>query len=95
MAESELIISDSYCSSAGNTASTAGKNMDVLIGKYLTILNNIRTKAITSGDVANALDTYIKYAEKLRGQFSGVSESAKEQALNFIKKVDEADQYLF
>ena len=45
--------------------------------------------------LSTRLKKYISYAKKLKGQISNTSKTADNQVTSFLKKVDEADQYLF
>jgi len=95
MAESSLKIDDDYCTAVGKYCSKQGGYLEEYIKQYITILQGIKKDAIKSGDVAKALDAYIKYAKKLENQIGNISTNAQQQANNFIKAVDNADQYLF
>lgn len=95
MASKEIIIDDDYCRSMGQYFIKQGENMEKLISDYISILQTIKEKAITSGDVSKALETYITYAKKLKGQFSNISTISNTHVENFLKRIDEADQYLF
>lgn len=95
MASNELIIDDDYCKSMGTYFTKQGQQLDQMISDYVTILQDVRNKAILSGDVATALSAYITYAEKLKQKIGNVSTNAGNQITTFLSKVDAADQYLF
>lgn len=95
MATNELIVDDDYLKSMGTYFVKQGEQLDKLISEYISVLKEVKSKAIVSGDVANALNAYITYAEKLNKQIGNVSTSAKKQIDNFVAKIDAADQYLF
>ncbi len=95
MASNELIIDDDYCTAMGTYFEQQGEAMDKLIAEYISILKDVRGKGIVSGDVANALTTYISYVEKLSKQIGNISKSTKSQIDKFLARVDSEDQFLF
>lgn len=95
MAGKELIIDDDFCKEMGTYFTNQGEHMDKMVADYVEVLQNIRDKAITGGDVAKALSVYIEYAKKLNKQIGNISTIAKTHVDNFLSRVDSADQYLF
>ena len=95
MASNELIIDDEYCRSMGKYFETQGQKIDQIVSQYVSILQELRSKAIVSGELANALSAYISYASKLNKQIGNLSTTAKKQVDAFLSNVDSADQYLF
>lgn len=95
MASNELIIDDDFCRAMATYFEKQGESMDKLIAEYITILKDVKSDGIVSGDVADALSTFISYAEKLDKQIGKVSTSLKTQIDRFLERVDSEDQYLF
>lgn len=95
MASNQLIIDDDYCNSVAEYFANQGEHLDEVISQYVAILQEIKDSAITSGDVSNALGTYISYAKRLNGQITNISAIAKSHVSNFLTRVDSADKYLF
>ncbi len=95
MASNELIIDDDYCNAMGEYFVKQGEEIDKLIMDYINILNEVKDKAIISGDVNKALSTYISYVKKLNRQIGQLSNSIKTQIDNFLVRVDKEDEYLF
>lgn len=95
MASNELIIDDDYCRTMGSYIEKQGEEMDMLISDYISILQEVRRKAITGGEVAKTLNTYITYVRKLNNQIGNISDSTKTQINNFLARVDSEDKYLF
>ena len=95
MAKKDLIIDDEYCKIMGTYFAKQGEQIDKLSADYVAILQEVKNKAIVSGDVSKALGAYITYARKLNKQVGSISTVAKKQVDNFLSKVDAADQYLF
>lgn len=63
MASNELIIDDDYCRAMGSYFTKQGEELDQLIVDYISILQDVKNKGITSGDVSNALSSYINYVK--------------------------------
>ena len=95
MASNQCIIDDEYCTAMGEYFQKQGDELDKMVSEYIAALKSTREKAIISGDVAVALDSFITYAEKMRDQLGLISDNAKTQVSTFLSKVDDADQYLF
>lgn len=95
MADNQLIIDDDYCNKMGDYFVKQGNHLDKVISQYVSILQDIKNKAIVSGDVSAALGAYITYAKKLNGQIGDISEITDTHITNFLSKVDSADRYLF
>ena len=95
MASNELIIDDDYCKAMGEYCQTQGKELDKIIKDYINILQNLKDKAITSGEGSNALNTYISHVRKLEGVLGGLSSPIKGEIIQFLSRVDGEDKYLF
>lgn len=63
--------------------------------KVESYINHINSDIVTSGDVSNALSSYINYVKKLNKKIGSISTSTKTQIENFLSRVDAEDQYLF
>lgn len=95
MASNELIIDDEYCKAMGSYFKKQGEEMDKLTVEYIKILQEVKSKAITSGEVSKALSAYIGYVQKLNKKIGNISTSTKTQVDNFLARVDSEDKYLF
>ncbi len=95
MASNELIIDDDYCKAMGAYFEKQGEEIDEIISEYLGVLQEVKNKAIISGDVSDALSIYLVYVQKLSKHFGTISSSAKSQIGKFLGRVDSEDQYLF
>lgn len=95
MASNELIIDDVYCRSMGTYFETQGHQIDHIISQYVSILQEVKSKAIVSGEVADALSAFISYASKLNKQIGNISTTAMKQVNAFLSNIDSADQYLY
>lgn len=95
MASNELIIDDEYFRSMGAYFESQGEQLETFIVDYLEILQEVKTKGIISGEVSNALSTYISYVSRLKNQINLVSRDAKREIEGFLTRVDIEDQFLF
>ena len=95
MASSELIIDDDFCKAIGAYFIKQGQQLDQRISEYITILQDVRNKVLISGEVADALTSYITYVQKLNKQMGDISTNVDSQIKKFLSRVDSADQYLF
>ena len=95
MASNQCIIDDEYCKKMGTYFKTQGETLDKMVSDYVSVLKTTRRKGIKKGEVADALDSFIDYAERLKEQIGIISDNAQAQVTNFLTRVDEADQYLF
>ncbi|WP_455721610.1 hypothetical protein [Agathobacter sp.] len=95
MAENALKIDDEWCKAAGEFFSEEGQQLQSYLDNYIKILNNINRSAICHGDVAQALENYISYANKMKNQIKEISDIAQRETEKFLSSIDEADQYIF
>lgn len=95
MASNELIIDDEYCKAMGTYFVKQGEEMEQLTADYIKILQDVKSKAITNGEVSKALSAYIGYVQKLNQNIGNISTSVKTQINSFLIRVDSEDQYLF
>lgn len=95
MASNNCVIDDDYCVKMGEYYKKQGGGLDKMISDYLCLLRTVQSEAIIKGDVAKALDCFIKYAEKMQEQIGIISDAAQTQVTRFLDRVDETDKYLF
>ena len=95
MAGSELVIDEEFCKNMVKYFESRGDHLDASIQEYIQILENIKNNSITSGEVSEALESYIQYSKKMQNKIKPISESAKRQIDKFLQDVDAADQYVF
>lgn len=95
MAGSELVIDEEFCKNMGKYFESRGNHLDASIQEYIQILENIKNNSITSGEVSEALESYVQYSRKMQNKIKPISESAKRQIDKFLQDVDAADQYVF
>ena len=95
MASNELIIDDDYCRTMGEYFVKKGNEMDRLVSDYVSILQTVKNAGIKSGDVSDALGTYITYVKKMNQKVGNISKTAKEEINRFLARVDAEDKYLF
>lgn len=90
-----LIIDDGYISSAGDYSSGRGRKLEEIFDSFVTILEEIKTEAIMSGEIYNALEEYISVIKMLDNQLSDISSNVDTRCDSFLTAINEADSYLF
>lgn len=95
MASKNLIVDDDYCKAMGAYFEKQGEELDELVVEYISILQELKSKAIVKGDVSKALSTYISYVKKMKDKIGNISDSAKTQIDSFLERIDAEDKYLF
>ena len=95
MAEKDLIIDDDSIQIIGNYFRTQGTALDDVVSKYLDYLTSARRSAIKSGSTAEALDDFIELAQEIKGEIASLSEIAGQYTVNFLKRIDEEDRFLY
>ena len=95
MAGTELKIDDEYINGMAEFLNSRAADLQEGINKYNEILASIRTDAIKKGQTAEALDTFISYAQNLSEIVAELGDSAKTTCTNFLAEIDENDEYLF
>ena len=68
MAGSELVIDEEFCKNMGKYFESRGDHLDASIQEYIQILENIKNNSITSGEVSEALESYIQYSKKMQNK---------------------------
>ena len=95
MANNSLIVDEAYIHNMQGYFKNKAYEMETVIKKYLTVLKSVRSNAITGGAVAEALTDYIVYAQQLQDQLPEMARIIDIQLNNYIKSIDNADQFLY
>lgn len=95
MAGKQLQVDDDYCNAMAQYYINEGTVIENYIQEYIDILTRIQKKAIMKGDIADSLQNYIMYANKLKGSVLAIATNAQKQALMYLAAIDDADQFLF
>lgn len=95
MASKELIIDDDFCKKMGAYFVKKGEEIDQMVSDYIVILQDVKKNGIVSGEVANALSSYISHASRLKKQIGNISTGVNKQINSFLTRIDDADQFLF
>lgn len=95
MTECNLIINDDYILENTKNLAKSLKKLDEVYDKYLIILKNIHSNAITYGETSDALKTFENYASRIKDMLSDLGESLENSGIEYIESIDNADQYLF
>lgn len=90
-----LIIDDGYIGTAGDYSALRGRNLEEIFDSFIVILEEIKTEAITSGEINNALEQYIQVVKMLDNHISDISSGVNTRCDSFLTAINEADSYLF
>jgi len=90
-----LIIDDDYVYSVGDASTRRGRQLEKILDSYLSILNEIHSEALLSGEIADALAAYIGCVTLLNDQLTTISKSVDDTGMSFIQEINTADEYLF
>lgn len=91
----DLIIDDENMNDIIDYLKDFSVKLELYLDDYISILNDIKTKAIISGDISEKLNTFITYVEMLDDSVSGVGSEIEDFANAFLKEVDDKDQYIY
>ena len=92
MASQKLIIDDEFFNAMGAYALEQGKRIDEIFSAYTKLLNTVRQTSLISGELSGELDAFIKRAEKINNEFSGISENMQKKIREFMEEIDEEDR---
>lgn len=90
-----LVVDDSGYQTASQYFTRQGERYEEAIKAFVSILNEICSEGIISGDTADAMRAYAEYAGELKGTIGDVMKQAAEQCTQFVSNVDSADQFLY
>ena len=91
----DVIVCDEEFESVATFVQKACNKIDLAISSYLNIMDNAKGSGVVSGDTAKALDTYIKYAQRLKDVAGSIAEQHSTASQFFLDAVDAADDYLY
>ncbi len=90
-----LVVDDSGYQTAAQYFTRQGERYEEAIKAFVSILNEICSEGIISGDTADAMRAFAEYAGELKGTIGDVMKQASEQCTQFVSNVDSADQFLY
>ncbi|MEE0931024.1 MAG: hypothetical protein UIM53_08490 [Acutalibacteraceae bacterium] len=93
--DANLIIDDNYVQEVGRKSSERGKMLEEILDSYVTILSEIETEAITSGEISQAVAAFRECVALLNDRLTTISNNVDTVADSFIIDVNDADEYLF
>lgn len=91
----DLIVDDENLREIGNYFQEISKTLETYLDDYTNILNEIKTEAVMSGAISEALDTFIIHAKNLDSSISELDIEIKNSIDKFLEEIDEKDQYLY
>ena len=91
----ELIIEDQHVKDIGSYMKSFSLRLESALDDYLSIMNEIASEAVNSGEISDTLEAFIQYASKLNNSIAEIGSEINTSACAFIEEVDEKDQYLY
>lgn len=96
MASTDLVIVDEYLQEMKNYFKEKGELLDNMIVSYAALMSEVTVEAIVSGATKESLELFKSYADKLIDKIPDmVTEVTNGRIDNFVRSIDEKDQYLF
>lgn len=91
----ELIIEDQNVKDIGSYMKSFSLRLESALDDYLSIMNEIASEAVNSGEISDTLEAFIQYASKLNNSIAEIGSEINTSACAFIEEVDKKDQYLY
>lgn len=93
--DANLIIDDYYVQEVGRLCYIRGQKLEEILDSYMSILTEIETEAITSGEISQAVTAFRECVAILNDRLSVISANVNTIAKSFIIDINNADNYLF
>lgn len=91
-----LIIDDDFVNGVANNCIRNSENLEGIYHTYISLLRNIQTSALVSGEISVALAVFISKAEiYLKGNLDKISDQINDICDRFLIDINNADSYLF
>lgn len=88
------VDTDYYYSVAGYCYRT-GNQIEDMLTDYIQKMQIVSEKGLVSGETADAFAEFISYAQKLQGIIKDISSDAHSFCNDYLRQIDEADDFLF
>lgn len=85
----ELIIEDQNVKDIGSYMKSFSLRLESALDDYLSIMNEIASEAVNSGEISDTLEAFIQYASKLNNSIAEIGSEINTSACAFIEEVDE------
>lgn len=92
---SELIVDDQYVAKIGSYYKNYALKLQLSLDGYVESLQRIKSEAVTSGEISNAIECFAQYAGVLRNTVSSMGNEIEATSLRYLEEIDEKDQYLY
>ncbi len=90
-----LVIDDIYVQTIGRRSKVRGEKLEAILDKYIAIIGEIETEAITNGEISKAITEYKECVLLLNDKLSEISKNIDTVSYSFIIDINDADAYLF
>lgn len=95
MYNTELMVDDDYINGMAEYFEKQGKQLQCMADSYMEFMKRITEEGIVEGETADALKSFLGYAEKLKRVISVTSAEMRDSVMNYLEEIDEQDQYLY
>lgn len=93
--DANLIIDDSYVQEVGRISNVRGEKLEGILDKYVAILSEIESEAITDGEISKAVTSYKECVLLLNDKLLDISSNVNTITNAFLVDINNADDYLF
>lgn len=91
----DIIIDDSYVAELAECIEKYGETFEEFYERYLTLLRGFHARGVSSGNTADAIQSYIATAEGLKNYVADSAGVLGQTLREYLNEVDEADRYLY
>ena len=91
----DVIVCDEEFEQASSAVSDVCQDLENLMRTYLRLMEGMTKLSTVSGATGDALRAYVNAAKGLKGVLPLLAEQNSLIARDFLRKIDEADRYLF
>jgi hypothetical protein len=95
MSYEKIIVDDDYIEEMAQYYNDTGILLQNMIDAYISKMNSILDNAIKSGEVHEAIRSFVTCAEQMKGCINETAKLAKCAADEFLVQIDEKDNFLF
>lgn len=92
--ENIKIIDDTFLESAKIFKDTSDE-LDKAINDIASQINKAATEGFAEGNISNNLQSLYKYISDLKEELSEIGNDVKSYMENYLKDIDEADEYIY
>ncbi|MDR3307290.1 MAG: hypothetical protein LBS58_00100 [Coriobacteriales bacterium] len=92
---SDLVVVDSEYEELQKYIIDYGKAAETMLASYLTVMNDVHTAGLVSGNAATNLKAFNSRVEKLQGTIQYLTQAISNKLESFVEAIDDKDEYLY